>query len=165
VRRRLDGPYRVVDWKELNHNLFEALKTQKQAIAILLIIIVSVATFNILGSLYLIVRSKFREIAILKSMGTSSTVVARVFLVLGTTIGVVGAALGIACGLLVCALTRSYGYQLDPKVYLIGQLPVQISVHEIVAFAAPTVALCVIFTLIPSLVASRMQAAKGLRHI
>jgi lipoprotein-releasing system permease protein len=165
VRRRLDGPYRVVDWQELNHNLFEALRTQKTWITVLLVFVVTVAALNILGSLILIVRSKVREIAILKSMGTSSSVVARMFLVLGTTIGAVGAALGIGCGLLVCGMARLYGYRLDPKVYLIGELPVQISLYEIVAFTAPTLALCVLATLIPSLIASRMRAADGLRYI
>jgi lipoprotein-releasing system permease protein len=164
VRRRLPGPYRVVDWQELNHNLFTALKTQKVAISLLLVLIILVAAFNIIASLTMIVLSKVREIAILGSMGARSAMLARLFLVAGTSVGAVGTAIGIACGLLVCGLAQAYGYPLDPKVYLIGQLPVQVAPREIVAVAAATLAICVLATLYPSLRASRLRAVDGLRH-
>jgi lipoprotein-releasing system permease protein len=164
VRRRLDGPYRVVDWQDLNHNLFTALKMQKVIISLLLVLIILVAAFNIIASLTMIVLSKVREIAILKSMGARSAMLARLFLVAGTSVGAVGTVLGIGYGLLVCELAQLYGYPLDPKVYLIGKLPVQISPREIVAVAAATLAICVLATLYPSLRASRMNAADGLRY-
>jgi lipoprotein-releasing system permease protein len=164
VRRRLPGPYRVVDWQELNHNLFTALKTQKVAISLLLVLIILVAAFNIIASLTMIVLSKVREIAILGSMGARAAMLARLFLVAGTSVGAVGTIIGIACGLLVCGLAKLYGYPLDPKVYLIGQLPVQIAPREIVAVAAATLAICVLATLYPSLRASRLRAVDGLRH-
>jgi lipoprotein-releasing system permease protein len=164
VRRRLDGPYRVVDWQELNHNLFTALKMQKVIISLLLVLIILVAAFNIIASLTMIVLSKVREIAIMKSMGAPSAMLARLFLVAGTSVGGVGTVLGIACGLMVCGLAQLYGYPLDPKVYLIGRLPVDIAPREIVAVAAATLAICVVATLYPSLRASRMRAVDGLRY-
>ncbi|MES1204873.1 MAG: ABC transporter permease [Pseudomonadota bacterium] len=164
VRRRLDGPYRVVDWQELNHNLFTALKMQKVAISLLLVLIILVAAFNIIASLTMIVLSKVREIAILKSMGAPADMLARLFLVAGTSVGGVGTALGIACGLMVCGLAQLYGYPLDPKVYLIGRLPVDVTPREIIALAAATLAICVLATLYPSLRASRMRAVDGLRY-
>jgi len=164
VRRLLDGPYRVVDWQELNHNLFTALKMQKVIISLLLVLIIVVAAFNIIASLTMIVLSKIREIAILKSMGAPSAMVAQMFLVAGSTVGGVGTALGIACGLMVCGLAQLYGYPLDPKVYYIGQLPVDLAPREIVAVATATLAICVLVTLYPSLRASRMSAADGLRY-
>ena len=164
VRRLLDGPYRVVDWQELNHNLFTALKMQKVIISLLLVLIILVAAFNIIASLTMIVLSKVREIAIMKSMGAPSAMLARLFLVAGTSVGGVGTVLGIACGLMVCGLAQLYGYPLDPKVYLIGQLPVDIAPREIVAVAAATLAICVLATLYPSLRASRMRAVDGLRY-
>ena len=164
VRRRLPGPYRVVDWQELNHNLFTALKTQKVAISLLLVLIILVAAFNIIASLTMIVLSKVREIAILGSMGARAGMLARLFLVAGTSVGAVGTVIGIGCGLLVCGLAQAYGYPLDPKVYLIGQLPVQIAPREIVAVAAATLAICVLATLYPSLRASKLRAVDGLRH-
>ena len=126
VQTRLGSPHHLVDWKELNGNLFRALLIQKVFIALILVIIVVVAAFNIVSSLTMIVLSKVREVAILKSMGASSSMVARIFLIGGTTVGLIGTGLGIGYGLLVCLLARLYGYPLDPKVYLIGELPVQI---------------------------------------
>jgi lipoprotein-releasing system permease protein len=164
VKRRLGGSYRVVDWQELNHNLFTALKTQKVIIALLLVLIILVAAFNIIASLTMIVLSKVREIAILGSMGARASMLAQLFLVAGTSVGAVGTVFGVGCGLLVCALAQLYGYPLDPKVYLIGRLPVQVSPREIVAVAAATLAICVLATLYPSLRASHLRAVDGLRH-
>jgi lipoprotein-releasing system permease protein len=164
VKRRLDAPYRVIDWKELNHNLFMALTMQKVIISLLLVLIIVVAAFNIIASLTMIVLSKVREIAILKSMGARSSMVARIFVVGGTTVGAVGTGLGIAYRLLVCVLARLYGYPLDPKVYLIGQLPVRIAPIEVVAVAGATLSICLLATLYPSLRASRLRAVDGLRY-
>jgi len=164
VQRRLGSPHHLVDWRELNGNLFRALLIQKVFIALILLIIVVVAAFNIVSSLTMIVLSKVREVAILKSMGASSTMVARIFLIGGTTVGLVGTGLGIGYGLLVCLLARLYGYPLDPKVYLIGQLPVQIRPEEIVGVAAATILISWLATLYPSLRASRMGAVEGLRY-
>jgi lipoprotein-releasing system permease protein len=164
VQRRLDAPYRVIDWKELNHNLFMALTMQKVIISLLLVLIIVVAAFNIIASLTMIVLSKVREIAILKSMGARASMVARIFLVGGTTVGAIGTSMGILYGLLVCALARLYGYPLDPKVYLIGELPVRITPSEVVAVAAATLGICFLSTLYPALRASRMRAVDGLRY-
>jgi lipoprotein-releasing system permease protein len=164
VKRRLDAPYRVVDWKELNHNLFMALAVQKFAISLVLLLIIVVASFNMIASLTMIVLSKVREIAILKSMGARSLTVARVFLVGGTTIAGVGTGFGIVYGLLICVLARLYGYPLDPKVYMIGQLPVEIPIAEIVGVAAITLGICLLATIFPAVRASRLEAVDGLRH-
>ena len=122
-----------------------------------------VAAFNIVSSLTMIVLSKTREVAILKSMGGTSRMVARVFLIGGTTVGMMGTSLGIGYGLLVCMLARFYGYSLDPKVYLIGELPVQLRPEELVGVAAATLVISWVATLYPSFRASRMRAVDGLR--
>jgi lipoprotein-releasing system permease protein len=164
VQHRLGSPHHLVDWKELNGNLFRALLLQKVFIALILVIIVVVAAFNIVASLTMIVLSKVREVAILKSMGASSTMVARIFLIGGTTVGLIGTGLGIGYGLLVCLLARLYGYPLDPKVYLIGELPVQIRPEELVGVALATILISWLATLYPSMRASRLGAVEGLRY-
>ena len=163
VQRRLGSPHHLVDWKELNGNLFRALLIQKVFIALMLVIIIVVAAFNIVSSLTMIVLSKVPEIAILKSMGASDSMVARVFLIGGTAVGLIGTSLGIGYGLLVCLLARLYGYPLDPKVYLIGQLPVQIRPEELVGVALATIVIAWLATLYPSMRASRLVAVEGLR--
>jgi lipoprotein-releasing system permease protein len=165
VERRLGpDPPRVVNWKDLNHNLFMALAMQKTIIALFLVLIIVVAAFNILASLTMIVLGKVREIAILASMGAGARSLRRVFVVAGTLVGFVGNGLGLAFGLAVCGLASLYGYPLDPKVYLIAELPVQISIAEMLAVAGATQAICMLATLYPAFRASRLKVVEGLRH-
>jgi lipoprotein-releasing system permease protein len=161
----LDGaPYRVIDWRDLNHNLFTALKLQKVALSILLTLIVLVAAFGIVATLTMLVIDKTREIAILKSLGMRSAGVARVFQTAGMTIGALGTASGIAIGLLICKLVERYGYHLDPRVYLIDRLPVQVHVDELALTALVTMAICFLATIYPSLRAASLRPVEGLRY-
>jgi lipoprotein-releasing system permease protein len=157
-------PFRVIDWEELNHNLFTALKMQMVALVIFLTLIVIVAAFNIVAALTMLVIDKTKEVAIFKAMGMRSGGVARVFQVAGLTIGGVGIAAGIGLGLLVCKVVERYGYALDPKVYLIDRLPVQIRPEEIVLTAGITFAICFLATLYPSLKAAHTRPVDGLRY-
>ncbi|HXU82148.1 MAG TPA: FtsX-like permease family protein [Polyangia bacterium] len=165
VERRLGPEPRILDWKTLNHNLFMALTMQKLIIALVLAIIIVVAAVNIVSSLTLIVLSKFREIAILNSMGARAWSLLRIFLVGGSFVGFAGTALGILYGLTVCGLARLYGYPLDPKVYLIAQLPVEISIREILFVAATTQLICVLATIYPAVRAARLRVVEGLRYL
>jgi lipoprotein-releasing system permease protein len=165
VERRLGPEARVIDWKTLNRNLFAALSMQKLVIAILLFFIIVVAAFNIIASLMLIVLSKVREIAILASMGARAATLLRVFLAAGTFVGFAGTGLGILYGLAICGLAGLYGYPLDPKVYLIARLPVQISVREILLVAASTQLICFMATLYPAVRAARLRVVDGLRYL
>jgi lipoprotein-releasing system permease protein len=157
-------PYRVIDWEELNHNLFAALKMQKTAITVILTLIVIVAAFNIIAAMMLLVIGKQREIAILKSMGMRSAGVARVFHVAGGLIGGMGIACGLGVGATVIAVLRRYKYQLDPHVYLIDQLPVKVNSDEVVMTACITLAICFLATLPPALRAARLAPVEGLRY-
>jgi lipoprotein-releasing system permease protein len=165
VERRLGPEPRILDWKTLNHNLFMALTMQKVMIALVLAIIIVVAAVNIVSSLTLIVLSKFREIAILSSMGARGGSLLRIFMVAGSFVGFAGTSLGIVFGLTVCGLARLYGYPLDPKVYLIAQLPVEVSVKEILFVAATTQLICVLVTLYPAVRAARLRVVEGLRYL
>jgi len=165
VERRLGPEPRIIDWKTLNHNLFMALTMQKVIIALVLGIIIIVAAINIVSSLTLIVLAKYREIAILNSMGARKASLLRIFLVGGSFVGFAGTTLGILYGLIVCGLAHLYGYPLDPKVYLIAKLPVEISAGEILFVAATTQLICVLVTLYPAFRAARLKVVDGLRDI
>jgi lipoprotein-releasing system permease protein len=163
VEKRVGSEPRLMDWKTLNHNLFMALTMQKLIIALVLGFIILVAAFNIVSSLMLIVLSKTREMAILASMGARSSSLLRIFMVAGSFVGFAGTGLGICFGLTVVGLARLYGYPLDPKVYLIANLPVQVSLAEILLVAAITQLICFLATLYPARKASRLQVVEGLR--
>jgi lipoprotein-releasing system permease protein len=157
-------PFRVIDWEELNHNLFTALKTQKVAITVILTLIVIVAAFNIIAAMTLMVIGKAREIAILKSMGMRSPGVARVFVLAGMLMGGVGIACGIFTGSAVVTVLRRYHYALDPKVYLIDQLPVKVNSDEVLLTACITLVICLLATLLPARKAARLPPVEGLRN-
>jgi lipoprotein-releasing system permease protein len=165
LRKKLgDDPYVVMDWRELNNNLFTALVIQKVVLFILLMLIIVVATFNIVAALTMLVVDRTKEIAILKSMGTTSFGVARVFQVVGLTIGVIGTVLGVGLGLILCAATARYGYPLDPRVYLIDKLPIVVDPTEVALITAGTMIVCLLATLFPSLKAGTLRPVEGLRY-
>lgn len=159
-----DGPYRTVDWEELNRPLFTALKTQKLAFTVLLSIIVGVAAFNIIATLVMMVFDKRKEIAILKSMGATHMGILRIFLHAGIVVGSIGIGIGLTAGFGVCFLLAEIGWPLDPEVYLIDHLPVTIDWINFVSSAAVAFVICVIATAIPSLTASRLRPVDGLRE-
>jgi lipoprotein-releasing system permease protein len=165
LEKALGGPpYQVQDWYELNHNLFTALNLQKLALVIILTLIIIVATVNMVSALTMMVTDKTREIAILKSMGSTSVGVARVFLVLGLAIGGVGTLLGVGIGLGTCYVMSAYGYHLDPKVYLIDKLPIDVQFVEVLAVAGITLVISLVATLFPSQGAAALTPVEGLRY-
>jgi lipoprotein-releasing system permease protein len=165
VEARLGPDRRIIDWKTLNKNLFMALAMQKIIISLLLVLITVVAAFNILASLTLVVLSKVREVAILAAMGARRGSLLRLFLVSGSIVGFVGTGLGIVYGLAMCGLAALYGYPLDPKVYLIARLPVEVSAREILLVAGATQIICLLATLYPAKRASRQQVVDGLKYV
>jgi lipoprotein-releasing system permease protein len=159
-----NSPYQVQDWYDLNHNLFTALNLQKLALVFILTLIMIVAAVNMVSALTMMVTDKTREIAIMKSMGSTSTSVAQVFQVVGFAIGGIGTVIGLAVGLATCTVMSSYGYALDPKVYLIDKLPIEVRWFEVLAVVNGTMVISVVATLVPSSAASSLRPVDGLRY-
>jgi lipoprotein-releasing system permease protein len=157
-------PYRTKDWAELNRNLFSALKLEKLAMAIILTFIVLVACFNILSTLIMLVLEKTKEISILKSMGARDASVMKIFVVEGLTIGAIGTAIGLLLGLASCSFIEKFGLQLDPDVYYISNLPVNVDPTQFVMVAGISLALSYLATLYPATKASRLSPVDGLRE-
>lgn len=164
LRKRLgEPPFQIQDWNQLNHNLFQALKTQKIVLLIVLTLIIAVATVNMISALTMMVTEKIREIAILKSMGSTSARIGWVFAIAGGAVGAIGTTCGIAIGLTMCKVVGGYGYRLDPKVYLIDRLPIAVHVREVLLVAGITMALSLAATLIATLKAAHLRPVEGLR--
>jgi lipoprotein-releasing system permease protein len=160
----LDFPYHTVDWHEQNSSLFKALSLEKLGMSVILSLIVIVAAFNIVSTLTMVVRDKTREIGILKAMGLPSASVRRIFLAQGLVIGVVGTGLGLAIGLVVgLAISRWHLIALDPQVYFIDHLPVQMQVLDVVLIVVLGVIVATVATLHPAIQASRLYPIEAIR--
>jgi lipoprotein-releasing system permease protein len=165
LEQKLGGPpYQVEDWYQLNHNLFTALRIQKAVLVVILTLIIAVAAFNMVSALTMVVTDKTRDIAILKSMGTQSISVAAVFQVMGLVIGGVGTVLGVIIGLTTAVVMRNYGYHLDPKVYLIDRLPIELRPMEVLLVIGVTMGISLIATIGPALTAASLRPVDGLRY-
>ncbi|NVB40840.1 FtsX-like permease family protein [Pseudenhygromyxa sp. WMMC2535] len=168
IRSALNGPeggeYSVLEWQKLNENLFESIRTQKNIITVILSLVIFVASFNVLSALWTMVIRRTPEVAIIMSMGSTGPQVARIFQVTGMTIGLAGSLAGVIFGLVMCALVQLYGYTLDPEVYFIEELPVEVNPVQIAWILGLALVFCFIATIPPSLRAARLRPVEGLRY-
>jgi lipoprotein-releasing system permease protein len=158
-----NGVYHVMDWEELNHPLFTALKIQQIGMSAVLALIIVVAAFTVIATLIMIVLDKTKEIAVLKAMGARDGAILRAFLYQGLVIGAVGTALGLALGFAVCRGLLVYGFPLDPKVYFISRLPVEVRPQEFLLTGLIAILICLAATVVPALHAAHVRPADGLR--
>ena len=162
-RRLANGVYHTLDWEELNHGLFTALRIQQLLMSLVLALIIVVAAFTVIATLIMVVLDKKKEIAVLKAMGASNSALLRAFLYQGGIIGVFGTAFGLALGIVVCKLLLVYALPLDPKVYFISRLPVQVRPVEFVLVGVFAIVVCLLATVWPALHASRLRPAEAFR--
>jgi lipoprotein-releasing system permease protein len=154
----------VHDWKQLNESLFSALMLEKVVIGLLVMIIELVACFAIICVLIMVVLQKGAEIAILRSMGCTRGGIVMIFVTQGTAIGLLGTLVGLALGLALVGYATWVGIPLDPEVYYIDQVPLEIGVMDVVAIVVGAIASAVLATLYPSVQAAGLEPAAGLRY-
>jgi lipoprotein-releasing system permease protein len=159
-----NGVYHTLDWEELNHGLFTALRIQQILMSLVLALIIVVAAFTVIATLIMVVLDKKREIAVLKAMGARNGALLRAFLYQGGIIGLVGTAAGLALGFVICKLLTVYGLPLDPKVYFISKLPVLMRVSDFVWVGVFAVLVCLIATVWPAQYAARLRPAEAFRE-
>ncbi|RME22460.1 MAG: ABC transporter permease [Deltaproteobacteria bacterium] len=160
----LPYPYYVRHWKNLNRNLFSALKLEKIVMGLILSLIVAVASLNIVGTLILIVVTRAREISILRAMGASKRDVRTIFMLQGLIIGLVGTTVGTALGLIGCRVLKAIEFPLDTDVYYLDTLPVVVVADNVVVVAIAAVLICFLATLYPASVAAGIDPVEGLRY-
>lgn len=161
------------DWTRSHGNLFQAIQMEKTMIALLLLLIVAVAAFNIISTLVMVVTDKKADIAILRTLGASPGQIMCVFMVQGTLIGVVGTliggVLGVICALnvteWVAALEAMLGHEfLSADVYFISYLPSQLLWKDVALICGAALSMSFLATLYPAWKASRTQPAEALRY-
>ncbi len=158
------GEYLTQDWTEMNKQLFSALSTEKMGMSIAVGLIVMVGALNIIASLILLVMEKTRDIAILKTMGTSSRVIMRIFMMQGLIIGVVGTAAGAIGGVSLCwVLTRYRLIHIPQDVYQVSYIPFVVLPRDLVAVVVASVTIAFLATLYPSRQAARLDPVQALR--
>jgi lipoprotein-releasing system permease protein len=163
----------VTDWRQMNSELFEALQVERVAMFVVLSIIVLVAAFNILSSLIMLVRAKYRDIAILRTMGATRRGIMKVFMTVGLSIGVLGIIAGLILGAIFLFFRQSVvnfvqwvtGQNLwDPQIRFLTELPAKTDPFEILAIVLMALSLCFIFTFFPARAASRTDPVQVLRY-
>jgi lipoprotein-releasing system permease protein len=165
ITRLPDAEYLAQDWADLNRSLFSALWLEKVAISIAIGLIVMVAALNIVASLILLVMEKSRDIAILKTMGSSARSIRRIFMLQGLVIGVVGTACGAAAGVAIATVLDRYRLiRIPADVYQLSHLPFTIVPRDVVLVVAAALLICFLATIYPSRQAARLDPAEALRH-
>ncbi len=165
IERAVGFPLWCRTWIEAHKPLFAALKIERVAFAIVLALIMLVAGLNIISTLVMVVMEKYRDIAILKSMGATDTGIMRIFMTQGVFIGVVGTVLGVILGLLACWLQIHYQIvQIDPNVYQFSVMPMKVEWEYVLGTAIFTLLTSFLATIYPARQAARMNPAESLRY-
>ncbi|HCV41888.1 MAG TPA: permease [Bacteroidetes bacterium] len=156
--------YSVSTWYDLHKDLYSVMKIERWSAYLILCLIVGVATFNVLGSLTMGVVEKKRDIGVLKSIGASHGSITRIFMFEGLLVGAIGTGLGLCIGLLVCYLQIHYHlFPLDPNIYIIPAIPVEVRWMDFFTVAAASMVLCTLASLYPARRAARLLPVAAIR--
>jgi lipoprotein-releasing system permease protein len=165
AREFLGYPYTASDWKAKNITLLKWMNYEKFIVAAIVSLIVMIAAFNIISSMIMVVVDKTKEIGILRSMGFSETAVMRVFVSMGSFIGVFGSVLGGIAGLTLCIVQeKTHFIKLPADVYMMPFFPVQVQPLDVIAIFVIGNAMCILATILPAYKASRMDPVSAIRH-
>lgn len=165
--------YRVRDWSSYHSNWFRAVEMEKRMIFLLLLLIITVAAFNIVSTLVMVVTDKQSDIAILRTLGASPRTVMGIFMVQGTFIGLFGTVLGVLGGVAlalnleaaVSSLERLLQLQFVPAdVYYISELPSDMHWDDVITIGLVSFLISIVATVYPAWRASRTQPAEALRY-
>jgi lipoprotein-releasing system permease protein len=169
----LGGGFEVDDWTSQHVNFFRSIEITKRMLFVILTLLVAVAAFNIVSTMVMVVKEKRRDIAILRTFGSSPNSILSVFVVQGSLIGALGIAGGLLLGVLVSinleqlvhGLERIVGFKfLDARVYFMSDLPAHVQLADLLQICGVAFVLASLSTLYPAWRAARLPPAESLRN-
>lgn len=173
LSEKITREYYVVDWQKQNASFFEALKTERNVMFLILTLIIIVASFNIISSMVMLVKDKAKSIAILRTMGMQKGALVRSFIIAGSVNGLLGTAVGVLFGLLLAdniqtireILERLSGANLfNAEIYFLSRLPSEIHADQVLAVASIAVLVSLLAAIYPAIKAARLEPAEVLKH-
>lgn len=163
----------VRDWTQDHATYFRAVRIEKTMMAVILLLIVAVAAFNLVAMLVMVVTDKRTDVAILRTLGARPGEVARVFLTQGLVIGWLGVIAGVVAGVFIAehvgeiapVLERLLGFQImDADVYYISRIPSVLLWSDVAIIAGVALLLTALATVYPARRAARIPPAEALRY-
>jgi len=163
----------VYSWSDLNKSFFGALKVERNVMFIILTLIIIVAAFNIISGLTILVKNKTKEIAILRTLGISKISIAKIFFIIGFTIGLLATITGVTFGVLFSyyienirmIITSVFDIQLFPEeIYFLSQLPAEINFDYILIISFFSLLITFLATIFPSLSAAKLDPIEALKY-
>ncbi|MFQ6759834.1 MAG: lipoprotein-releasing ABC transporter permease subunit [Alphaproteobacteria bacterium] len=171
--RLLPDGFVVRDWRDLNRGFVGALQVESNVMFLILMLIIIVAAFNIVSSLVMLVKDKSKDIAVLRTFGVSRKSMMKIFVLSGTTIGVIGAGLGTVLGTIVAIyiepIRRFFqwmtGRDLFPaELYYLSELPSRVEFWTVFGIAMIAILLAFLATLYPAWKAANTEPVEVLRN-
>ncbi|MDA9769556.1 lipoprotein-releasing ABC transporter permease subunit [Emcibacteraceae bacterium] len=164
---------RIIDWQQLNRSFFNALQIERNAMFIILSLIIVVAVFNVISTMIMLVKSKTRDIAVLRTMGASRSSVTRIFFIIGSSIGFLGTFLGVVGGIylanhlqwvadLIEAMTGATVW--DAETRFITEIPSKVDSSEVIAVTLVALVLSLLATIFPAIRAANTDPVKALKY-
>jgi lipoprotein-releasing system permease protein len=164
IKQQSHGDYETSDWTQENQQLLSALGMEKLGMSIAVGLIVLVGALNIIASLILLVMEKTRDIAILKTMGTASRVVMRIFMMQGLLIGLIGTAIGAVSAVVLCWVLTTYRLVHIPQdVYQVSYIPFIVLPRDFIVVVATSLLITFLATIYPSRQAAHLDPVQALR--
>ena len=173
INKNIGDIHKIYTWESMHKQLFNALKVEKKVMFLILSLIVFVAAFNLISSIIMIIKDKERGIGILRSLGFTRNQVLRIFIFIGSIVGILGTIIGTILGLLITIniakiqvfLENLFESQLfAPEVYFFSIIPSKVFISEIIIIVSIALALSLLSTLYPAWRASKIEPANILRY-